>query len=54
MDKYAVEIDKEVEKRAEKTFGPNVCPGCNSTLEQHGRVLWCPTCGTEPFEKKKD
>jgi hypothetical protein len=52
MDKYAVDesTDQEaLEKRAAKG-----CPKCGAEPEKHGKVLMCPTHGTEPFESNKE
>lgn len=49
MTKYAVNesIDQDkLEKAASQG-----CPLCAAPLVKHGRVLACPTHGTEPFER---
>ena len=50
MEKYAVDesVDPGLEKQAAQG-----CPKCGGKVEQHGKVLMCPKCGTEPFESKK-
>jgi nucleoid DNA-binding protein/predicted RNA-binding Zn-ribbon protein involved in translation (DUF1610 family) len=30
------------------------CPDCGLKVEKHGKVLSCPRCGTEPFEREKN
>ena len=47
MEKYGV--DEENQKTAEEKK-PKRCPKCDAEIEQHGSVLICPNCGTEPFE----
>ena len=51
MEKYAVEIDKELEKTATSRA---CCPKCGRCFIYGGQVPLCSKCGTEPFEKKKD
>ncbi len=53
MEKLGVHEDDELKKEADitKETTPQ-CPGCGSGVEEHGSVLKCPSCGTEPFEKK--
>jgi predicted RNA-binding Zn-ribbon protein involved in translation (DUF1610 family) len=49
MTKYAVDegIDPDVLEKA----AAHGCPRCGAPVTQHGRVVECPRCGTEPFEK---
>lgn len=49
MTKYAVDegVDPDVLEKA-ATQG---CPICGAKCTVHGRVVECPTHGTEPFEK---
>jgi len=50
MEKYGVdEAGAELEKVA--TGG---CPLCGKKPERHGKLLMCPTHGSEPFETKKE
>ena len=54
MEKFGVQVDEHTqgdEKRAGK--GPS-CPRCGERLRQDTNVPTCPTCGTEPFEKKPE
>jgi hypothetical protein len=54
MEKYGVDESLETpEALNKKAAKDNTCPKCGSRLEQHGRVLLCPKCGTEPFEEDK-
>ena len=49
MEKMGVDtsVDQErLEKKASKG-----CPRCGGNVAVHGRVLVCPKCGTEPFER---
>lgn len=48
MTKYAVDegVDPNVLEKA-ATHG---CPKCGAVCSIHGRVVECPTHGTEPFE----
>lgn len=53
VEKYGVdENGDESEKRAVAETKPKVCPQCGSTLEEHGEVVLCPKCGSDPFEAK--
>ena len=49
MEKYGVDegADEDLEKKASEG-----CPVCGQKPVQHGRLLMCPTHGSEPFEKK--
>jgi len=49
MDKYAVVLDDEKEKQAERDKGSGKCPECGKPLDEGGA---CPDHGTEPMEKK--
>lgn len=49
MDKYAVDQDVDQEKLEKQSA--EGCPKCGQKPEKHGKVLACPTHGTEPFEK---
>lgn len=52
MEKYGVDESFTTPDSLEKhAANSKECPKCGTTLEQHGRVLKCPVCGTEPFEK---
>jgi len=51
MDKFGV--DESVDQSALEKAASQGCPECGSKVEQHGKVLACPKCGTEPFEGKK-
>ena len=49
MDKYAVDEEAvDLEKRA-----ADGCPICGQRAERHGKLLFCPTHGSEPFETKE-
>lgn len=50
MDKYGVDeaADEKLEKKAAEG-----CPQCGKKPIVHGRVLLCPTHGSEPFEQNK-
>ena len=53
MEKYGVQIDDEKVKTAEERPSTE-CPDCKTLLrpsEETG-VLFCPKCGTQPFEQK--
>lgn len=53
MEKYAVLEDldnKTLEKLASDSGKNKLCPWCSSAVEQHGDILKCPNCGTQPFE----
>jgi len=50
LEKYGVDESVDQEK-LEKQAGEG-CPECGQKLERHGKVLMCPTHGTEPFEGK--
>ena len=52
MEKYAVEVDKEQTKTATKG-GIWYCTSCGTRVDPNSNVPKCPSCGTEPFEKKK-
>lgn len=49
MTKYAVDegVDPDVMEKA----AAEGCPTCGSKCSIHGKVVECPRCGTEPFEK---
>jgi DNA-directed RNA polymerase subunit RPC12/RpoP len=50
MEKLGVDEgtdQEELEKKAARG-----CPKCGQKVEVMGKVLACPTHGTEPFEKK--
>jgi len=49
MTKYAV--DEGVDQETLEKAASNGCPVCGATCSIHGRVVECPTHGTEPFEK---
>lgn len=53
MDKFGVNegVDQEgLEKAASKG-----CPKCGrEDLKVYGSVVICPSCGTEPFEKRRE
>jgi ribosomal protein S27AE len=49
MDKYAV--DESVSADVMEKAAAEGCPKCGAAVSRHGRVLSCPRCGTEPFEK---
>jgi len=53
MKKFGVSEDKDLKKTAED---PNSgkCPACGGRLVQHGNVILCENCGSEPFEKDED
>lgn len=51
MEKYGVDEGQD-EKTAEK-IASSECPKCGSKIVKHGKTLWCPSCGTEPFEAQK-
>jgi Zn finger protein HypA/HybF involved in hydrogenase expression len=51
MEKLGVDegVDQEVlEKQAAAG-----CPKCGSKVEKVGNLLYCPNCGTEPWEGEK-
>lgn len=48
MEKYGVQ--QQQEKVAAVGVKTNTCPDCGSQVEQKGSVLWCPNCGTKPYE----
>lgn len=50
MDKLGV--DEEVDQETLEKQANEGCPDCGQKLIQHGRVLVCPTHGTEPFERR--
>lgn len=50
MEKYAVVQEQDNTKTASKEKN---CPKCGSALEENNQfLLFCPKCGTEPFEKR--
>ena len=50
MDKLGV--DQEQKSMREKTAAEG-CPRCGSqNVQTHGKLLVCPNCGSEPFEKR--
>jgi uncharacterized Zn finger protein (UPF0148 family) len=49
MDKFGVD-ESQTQQTKQAQQG---CPSCGAKLERHGRVLLCPTHGSEPFEQKK-
>lgn len=53
MEKYAV-VQEEQQKPGEKVASRVThCPRCKEELVENNQfLLWCPNCGTEPFEKK--
>jgi hypothetical protein len=52
MEKYAV--DETVEQNAMEKAATQGCPECGAKCERHGNLLFCPTHGSAPFEKKRD
>jgi DNA-directed RNA polymerase subunit RPC12/RpoP len=50
MEKYGVsEEQEELEKKAAQG-----CPNCGrKDLTKHGSLLFCPNCGSEPFEQER-
>ena len=51
MEKYAVVYEEESVKTASKK--ERFCPKCGVECIQNDQLLmWCPVCGTEPWEKK--
>lgn len=50
MEKYSVEIDDT----KTKTAGEGGCPQCGIDLSEESAPAYCPTCGTEPFERRDD
>jgi predicted RNA-binding Zn-ribbon protein involved in translation (DUF1610 family) len=52
MSKYAVneQVNQDVMEKA----AAHGCPECGAKCERHGDLLFCPTHGSEPFEKKKE
>ena len=53
MEKYGVDQSGDLEKTAEDGKKLGVCSGCGEKLEQHGTVMLCPKCGSEPAEGGK-
>ena len=51
MEKYSVEIDDDKTKTASEGDG---CPQCGIDLSKESAPAYCPTCGTEPFERRDD
>lgn len=52
MEKYAVVQEAEKLKTASTEKQKN-CPKCGKELVENNQfLLWCATCGTEPFEKQ--
>lgn len=49
MEKYGVDEGVDQEKLEKQAAGG--CPECGQCPERYGKVLVCPTHGTEPFEK---
>jgi transposase len=49
MTKYAV--DEGVDPTVLEKAASQGCPRCGAAVSVHGRVVECPRCGTEPFEK---
>lgn len=49
MEKLGVEMDDQKTKTAAE--GEKACSKCSAKLEQHGTVMTCPNCGSEPTEK---
>lgn len=49
MTKYAVEEGLNYD--AMEKAATDGCPKCGSKVATHGRIVECPQCGTEPFEK---
>lgn len=52
MDKYGV--DEGVDQEAQEKKAAKGCPVCGAQPAQHGKVLICPTHGSEPFEEKSN
>jgi Zn finger protein HypA/HybF involved in hydrogenase expression len=52
MDKYGVETPLPAEKVAEEKEKEPVarCHRCGAVVRNEGNTLFCPNCGTEPFE----
>jgi len=49
MMKYAV--DEDVRADVFEKAASEGCPRCGAACSIHGKVIECPRCGTEPFEK---
>jgi predicted RNA-binding Zn-ribbon protein involved in translation (DUF1610 family) len=49
MEKLGVDESADENLEKEATEG---CPKCGAIPQRHGKVLVCPNCGTEPYEKK--
>ena len=52
MEKLGVLEEETMTKEASIKEGKPTCPSCGAEVEEHGNILKCPHCGTEPFEKK--
>lgn len=50
LEKYAV--DENVDQEKLEKQAAEGCPNCGSKPEKHGKVLVCPKCGTEGFERQ--
>lgn len=51
MEKLGVVLEPDKTKTAEK--GTKKCPKCGRELVENNQFLmFCNTCGTEPFEKR--
>jgi hypothetical protein len=53
MEKYGVDEDEDpmTKRGAPKDSS---CPKCDETVEVHGAVRKCPSCGTSPFEGSEE
>lgn len=55
LEKYGVDEKKELKKEATEAGGKKGrknprCPDCGEYVIDHGSVLLCPRCGSQPFE----
>lgn len=46
-------VDEGVDQERLEKQAASGCPECGQKVERHGKVLYCPTHGTEPFERGK-
>jgi len=49
MEKFGV--DEEPDPKQKKASEHNVCPTCGKPVIRHGKLLFCPVHGSEPFEQ---
>lgn len=45
-------VDEQVDQEELEKQATDGCPACGAKPVVHGRILICPNCGSEPFEKE--